>query len=353
MGVKVESWECSTPTHSGCDSGYYCSTLSLYDSSDDVCDDPASPEFDPATGQCIAPECTEAEGQIYNTETQQCECPYGEVINPFTNACEIPCPAVMNFDYTYPENSPPTCMDGCGVTTCGTQITTAEGTSFGKICFTGDFCDGSPDDPPPPDLEDPDYVDPGEVQDDSPVTCPAGTAYATFDGVSKCWPIRDPDNTYEDHSTTTEQTTDTTNTTTTTTTTDTTTTTTNPDGSTTTVTETTQQSQSTEEGELTITDFNTDGPESFWESQYSDGMSGIWQQHSQALQQTELVSWLNGWGFPNSGSCPTFSFNFDLGIANFGTQSIGSDLYCYVFPIVRLIVIFSSLLLARRLVFGG
>jgi len=323
---------------------------------------------------CIDPVCTSAE--VFNAAAKTCDpaCTNPMVQNPFNgNTCEYPCPTTGTVRLSYNINAgTPSCFGGCSIVLgeFGTQYILTDGTTAGVFAHGGQFCDDSASTAAAP--------CPDCTTDDSK-TCPAGKVYGTFNGVSGCYdsadsaPTPTPPTETASTTTTSESTTigeDGTKTTTTTTTTtsssgsgsgsggsgsgsgtistSTTVTTVNPDGSTNTTT-----SEEGTTGSLQGGGFDNSGAKSFWESEYPNGLSGVWSEHQASINNAPVSQWLNSWSFGSSGSCPSFNFNFDLGFVSFGSQSISPDLFCYVFPIVRLILIISSLLLARRLVFGG
>jgi len=334
-----------------------------------LCVCPSGTVADLTAGQCVST-CTAP--QIANPVTGQCQDPCTEIeeANPFTGQCQVKCStrasSAGSFPMEYNTASVPVCLSGCDIVKTGGHVILASGSALGDFTFSGVPCDSTLPSGEP-------CTDCGTNED---MTCPEGQAYATWQGVSGCYPIVDynppaPPAPTETEETTTSNTTTTENpdgsTTTTTTTTSntttsggssgtgttttTTTTTTNPDGSVT----TTETSETTEETLNTggLPD-GSGGAESFWQSGYPDGLGGVWQSHQSSLINSPMAQWLNSWSFANSGTCPTFSFAFDLGsMGNFGSAAIPSDLLCYVFPIIRAIVLLSSLLLARRLIFGG
>jgi hypothetical protein len=52
-----------------------------------------------------------------------------------------------------------------------------------------------------------------------------------------------------------------------------------------------------------------------------------------------------------SGSCPVMSINLNIGIANFGVHDVAPP--CWVWTFAKTVIVVSSLLLARALIFGG
>lgn len=316
----------------------------------------------PVDGTCVPEACSE--GQKRDSVTGDCvaDCPSGEAF------------------LSGPPNFSFTCKGGCSLSAGSKGICVSSGgTQTCDYSYTGENCDSSSQQENVATASN-DCADCGTNEN---MTCPQGQVYFSMGGTSGCYDatssntniIPAPPVTTESTSTTTTSTVtnpDGSTTTTTITTsgssssggssggsggssggsssgsTKTIVTTVNPDGSsTTTITET------SEEDSLSIPDTPASGAESFWQSEYPDGLNGIWQKHQASFSSTPLANWLNSWAFPSSGSCPSFGFSFDFGFVSFGNQSLPSDMFCYVFPAVRLIFIISALLLARRLVFGG
>lgn len=88
---------------------------------------------------------------------------------------------------------------------------------------------------------------------------------------------------------------------------------------------------------------------SFWESDYPDGFQGLWTQKKEEFKSSKLIAWLNGWGFAKTGTCP--SFEIDFSALGFGSHAIAP--YCWVWDIIRALMMLSAMIAARRLVFGG
>lgn len=88
--------------------------------------------------------------------------------------------------------------------------------------------------------------------------------------------------------------------------------------------------------------------ESWWESEYEDGIVGIWDSHKTALNNTPFIQSLNQFkqGIPNTGSCPSFQLTF--------MQYSGSiSPPCLIWPFLRAVFLFSTMMVCRRIVFGG
>lgn len=91
---------------------------------------------------------------------------------------------------------------------------------------------------------------------------------------------------------------------------------------------------------------------SWYESAYPDGLVGIWEERSLALQQTALFDFVNQFSFEPSGSQPEMQLCFNLAsYANFGCFSLEIPAFVWVF--LRVCILFSAAMLCRALIFGG
>lgn len=105
------------------------------------------------------------------------------------------------------------------------------------------------------------------------------------------------------------------------------------------------------------TDVETDstpssGIESFYEPEYPNGFSDVYEKNKAAFDASAPVAYLNSWKSTLSGTPPDLEMCFDLGsLANFGCKSFVID--PRVFPFLRIIILVSTLFLCRALVMGG
>lgn len=92
-----------------------------------------------------------------------------------------------------------------------------------------------------------------------------------------------------------------------------------------------------------------------YEKKYPDGVTGVLNDKWAAMKATpigSLASQLAPTTLPSSGTCPSFSFGSNIGPGMpFGGGSFAPP--CYVWDFIRVVFLISSLLLARRLIFGG
>lgn len=97
------------------------------------------------------------------------------------------------------------------------------------------------------------------------------------------------------------------------------------------------------------------GTDGLYEKKYEGGIQGVLNQRFSEIRDTplfQLGNTLVPTSVPNSGACTPFSFSMNIGPGmNFGTSSI--QVPCYVWSFIRIVMLISAFLLARRLIFGG
>ena len=91
---------------------------------------------------------------------------------------------------------------------------------------------------------------------------------------------------------------------------------------------------------------------SWYESAYPDGLVGIWQERSAALQQTPMFEFVNQFSFQPSGSQPDMELCLNFASwANFGCHSLEIPSFVWVF--LKICILFTAAMLCRALIFGG
>lgn len=91
---------------------------------------------------------------------------------------------------------------------------------------------------------------------------------------------------------------------------------------------------------------------SWYESAYPDGLVGIWQERSAALQQTPMFEFVNQFSFQPSGSQPDMELCLNVASwANFGCHSLEIPSFVWVF--LKICILFTAAMLCRALIFGG
>lgn len=92
-----------------------------------------------------------------------------------------------------------------------------------------------------------------------------------------------------------------------------------------------------------------------WDKKYPDGLGKVIRDKVDLLKATSLgslISQLAPSSLPSAGSCPDWSLGFNLGSGmNYGSSAIGMP--CQVWDFIKIVFLITSLLAARRIVFGG
>lgn len=96
---------------------------------------------------------------------------------------------------------------------------------------------------------------------------------------------------------------------------------------------------------------HNDGLTGFYEPQYPNGWNDVWAANEQGFNQSAAVEYINSWKVNVSGSYAYPQFCIDVGIINLGCHDIVLD--DRIFPFIRIILIVSSLFLARQITVGG
>ena len=89
-------------------------------------------------------------------------------------------------------------------------------------------------------------------------------------------------------------------------------------------------------------------PKSWWEKKYPDGLISVWHDHESALMSNAGFQFLDTFrGLPSAGSIPNFAIN----LGRWGTHTFQIDPVVWGF--IRACMLFSTMMLCRRIVFGG
>ncbi|NBD21955.1 hypothetical protein GTZ97_14940 [Aquabacterium fontiphilum] len=122
---------------------------------------------------------------------------------------------------------------------------------------------------------------------------------------------------------------------------------TSPDGSTETTTDDSPDPQPSPTADPPMPDVP-----SLYQQRYPDGLAGVWNTNKSALMQSPLFSFLGTLvpGF-SDGGCPVWSIPVMYGIHDF--REVDVSLPCWLWSSIRAIMVVSTLLLCRRLIFGG
>lgn len=133
-----------------------------------------------------------------------------------------------------------------------------------------------------------------------------------------------------------------------------TTTTTDGNGGTSTETEETESDAPVEDDEAAPPqDPSMPNLPKLYERKYPDGVFGVWQGASDGLQQTPVMTFLRQLVPTNlgDGGCPVWTMPVMYGINNI--QNADLSVPCWLWSVLRSIMLITALLAARRIIFGG
>jgi hypothetical protein len=97
----------------------------------------------------------------------------------------------------------------------------------------------------------------------------------------------------------------------------------------------------------------TDGAKSFWESDYPNGITSLWDEKTDQFSQTEYVQFLDDFN-PNlpNGQPMDLNFCFNLGaMGNYGCHALPID--SSIWAAIRIFILVTAGFLCRALIFGG
>ncbi|MDH1903492.1 hypothetical protein N5D67_14400 [Comamonas aquatica] len=103
------------------------------------------------------------------------------------------------------------------------------------------------------------------------------------------------------------------------------------------------------------TDTPLAGIPELYKQKYPDGFSGVWNSFKTKFNQTPFVNLIHQLtpNIPSGGTCPAWTIDLSWTPGgSMGVYRLGDD-YCFIWPILKIIIIITALFTARRLVFGG
>lgn len=103
------------------------------------------------------------------------------------------------------------------------------------------------------------------------------------------------------------------------------------------------------------TDTPLAGIPELYKQKYPDGISGVWNSFKTKFNQTPFVNLIHQLtpNIPSGGTCPAWTIDLSWTPGgSMGVYRLGDD-YCFIWPILKIIIIITALFTARRLVFGG
>ncbi len=100
-------------------------------------------------------------------------------------------------------------------------------------------------------------------------------------------------------------------------------------------------------------DFNKDNAQSFWESEYEEGLAGIWSEKKSEFESTEAFQFIEQFKFNAGGTAPKIQFCFNLGShMDFGCHELPLP-DASLLAIIKIFILITAAFLCRALVFGG
>lgn len=91
--------------------------------------------------------------------------------------------------------------------------------------------------------------------------------------------------------------------------------------------------------------------EGFYLAEYPNGWADVWSNNEVGFNQSAAIEYINSWSVSVSGDYVYPQFCIDVGIANLGCHTLAID--SRVFPFIRIVLIVSSLIVARQITVGG
>ncbi len=95
----------------------------------------------------------------------------------------------------------------------------------------------------------------------------------------------------------------------------------------------------------------SEGLAGFYSVEYPNGFSDVWNKNLQEFNDTSFAISLNDWKINVVGVRPLFEFCFDLGFSDYGCFDIGIP--DYVFAFMKIVMLFTTAIFCRRIIFGG
>lgn len=104
--------------------------------------------------------------------------------------------------------------------------------------------------------------------------------------------------------------------------------------------------------ETTFTgEFDPNNSSSFYEPVYENGFQGVWDDKSQAFNQTGFFKFLEQFKFSSGGIAPDMTICFDV-LVNFGCKTIDPN-WSLIMPFLRVCIFLTTVFVCRLIIFGG
>ena len=93
-------------------------------------------------------------------------------------------------------------------------------------------------------------------------------------------------------------------------------------------------------------------PESWYESEYENGLPGIWEEKQPLIMATPLFSFVDQFSFTASGNAPDTNLCFNLGaMGSYGCHNL-MDIPSWIWAAIKVIILFTAAILCRAAVTG-
>ncbi len=93
-------------------------------------------------------------------------------------------------------------------------------------------------------------------------------------------------------------------------------------------------------------------PESWYESEYENGIIGIWEERSAAIMQTPMFEFMEQFELTPAGTQPDWQMCFNLGaLGNYGCEQL--EIASGIWAFLKLCILITAAFLCRRIIFGG
>lgn len=113
-------------------------------------------------------------------------------------------------------------------------------------------------------------------------------------------------------------------------------------------------SEQPKDGDLSFSDSALPALPVLYERKYPNGLTGIWTEKSASIKAAPLFTLVSGLmpSVGSTGACPSWPLRLDFATwSAFGVRDVAPP--CWVWDFGKVIIVISSLLLARALIFGG
>lgn len=89
-----------------------------------------------------------------------------------------------------------------------------------------------------------------------------------------------------------------------------------------------------------------------YKQKYEDGLTGVWNDKKDEFMNSEFIQSIKSLAPEglDSGTCPQWSLGFDMGVANYGEQSLPFP--CWLAPFLKAVMMLTAAFTARKIIWG-